>query len=268
MNQAFPFLSRYGYIVVFVWVLAEQIGLPLPAEPFLLVAGGMTGQRQLSFSPTILLAIVGSLLADIIWFEMGRRKGASVLSLLCRISLNPDSCVRHTLKIFSRYGAKTLLVAKFIPGINLIAAPLAGIYFLPRLRFLLFDVLGVCLWVGSFVGLGYLFSDQIVEIADSALELGTSLTKILVLGLALYIAWKYIQRRRFLSQLRIARISPEELKKKLDAGEAITIIDVRHALEFEAEPQTIPGALYLPFEKLQSDPFPIPPGQEVVLYCN
>jgi len=268
MNQAFPFLARYGYLVVFVWVLAEQMGLPLPAEPFLLVAGGMTGQRQLSLHLTILLAILGSLLADSIWFVMGRRKGASVLSLLCRISLNPDSCVRHTLKIFSRYGAKTLLVAKFIPGISIIAAPLAGIYLLPWLRFLLFDGLGVCLWVGSFVGVGYLFSDQIAEIAASALDLGTSLTKILVLGLVLFIAWKYIQRRRFLSQLRIARISPEELKKKLDAGEAITIIDVRHSLEFESEPQTIPGALYLPFEKLQNDPFPIPSGQEIVLYCN
>ena len=268
MNQAFPFLTRYGYIVVFVWVLAEQIGLPLPAEPFLLVAGGMIGERQLNFPLTFLLATVAALLADSIWYELGRRRGASVLSLLCRISLNPDSCVRHTLKIFSRHGARTLLVAKFIPGISIIAAPLAGIYFLPWLRFLLFDGLGVCLWVGSFLGLGYLFSDQIAQIAASALDLGTSITKILVGSLALYIGWKYVQRRRFLSQLRIARISPEELKKKLDAGEEITIIDVRHSLEFEAEPQTIPGALYLPFEKLQSDPFPIPPGREVVLYCD
>jgi membrane protein DedA with SNARE-associated domain len=268
MNQLFPFLTRYGYIVVFVWVLAEQIGLPLPAEPFLLVVGGMTGQRQLNFPWTFLLAAIGSLLADSIWFAMGRRKGASVLSLLCRISLNPDSCVRHTLKIFSRYGAKTLLVAKFIPGINLIAAPLAGIHSLPWLRFLLLDGLGVCLWVGSFSGLGYLFSDQIAEIAGYAMDLGTSLTKILVGALALYIGWKYVQRRRFLSQLRIARISPEELKRKLDAGETIVIIDVRHSLEFEAEPQTIPGALYLPFEKLQNEPFSIPPGREVVLYCS
>jgi membrane protein DedA with SNARE-associated domain len=268
MNQLFPFLTRYGYFVVFVWVLAAQIGLPLPVEPFLLVAGGMTGERLLNFPLTFLLAVVASLLADSIWFEMGRRKGTSVLSLLCRISLNPDSCVRHTLRIFSRYGAKILLVDKFIPGINVIAAPLAGIHSLPWLRFLLLDGLGVCLWAGSFVGLGYLFSDQIAEIAVLAMDLGTSLTKILVGALALYIGWKYLQRRRFLNQLRIARISPEELKKKLDAGEAIMIIDVRHSLEFEAEPQTIPGALYLPFEKIQNEPFSIPPGQEVVLYCT
>ena len=268
MNQLFPFLTLYGYIVVFVWVLAEQMGLPLPAEPFLLVAGGIIGERQLNFPLTFLLATVASLLADCIWFEMGRRKGASVLSLLCRISLNPDTCVRRTLGIFSRYGAKMLLIAKFIPGINLIAAPLAGIYSLPRLRFLLLDGLGVCIWVGSFLGLGYLFSDQIAEMAVYAMDLGTSLTKILVGALALYIGWKYIQKRRFLSQLRMARIGPEELKKKLDAGEAVMIIDVRHSLEFEAEPQTIPGALYLPFEKLQIESFSIPPGREVILYCT
>ena len=268
MNQLFPFLTRYGYIVVFVWVLAAQMGLPLPAEPFLLVAGGMTGERLLNFPLTFLLAVIASLLADSIWFGMGRRKGASVLSLLCRISLNPDTCVRRTLGIFSRYGAKMLLVAKFIPGINVIAAPLAGIYSLPWLRFLLLDGLGVSLWAGFFVGLGYLFSDQIAEMAVYAMDLGTSLTKILVGALALYIGWKYIQKRRFLSQLRMARISPEELKKKLDAGEELMIIDVRHSLEFEAEPQTIPGALYLPFEKLQIEPFSIPPGREVVLYCT
>lgn len=268
MNQLFPFLYRYGFIVVFVWMLAEQIGLPLPAEPFLLVAGGMAGEMQLNFPLTFLLAAVASLIADIFWFEMGRRNGASVLSLLCRISLNSDSCVRHTLRIFSRYGAKTLLVAKFIPGISIITAPLAGIHSLPWLRFVVLDGLGVCFWVGSFLGLGYLFSDQIAKIATSALELGTSLTEVLVGALLLYIGWKYVQRRRFLSQLRIARISPEELKRKLDAGEAIMIIDVRHSLEFEAEPQTIPGALYLPFEKLQSEPFSIPPDREVVLYCS
>ncbi len=185
MNQLFPFLSRYGYTVVFAWVLAEQIGLPLPAEPFLLVAGGMTGERQLSLAPTFLLAAIALLLADSIWFEMGRSKGASVLSFLCRISLNPDSCVRETLKIFSRHGAKTLLVTKFIPGINTVAPPLAGVYSLSWLSFLLFDGLGGCIWVGSFVGLGYLFSDQIADLAVLAMDLGTSLMKILVGALAL-----------------------------------------------------------------------------------
>ncbi len=268
MNQLFPFLSRYGYAVVFVWVLAEQIGLPLPAEPFLLVAGGAVGERALGLFPTFVLAAIACLLADCVWFEVGRRKGARVLSFLCRISLTPDSCVRHTLSIFSRYGAKGLLVVKFLPGISILAASLAGINAFSRPRFLLFDGMGGCIWVGCFVGLGYVFSDQIADIAAMAMDLGTSLMKILVIATAAYIAFRYIWRRRFLSQLRIARITPEELKTKLDSGAEVTIIDVRHPFEFEAEPLTIPGALYLPLEELQKDPPRIDPRREVVLYCN
>jgi hypothetical protein len=136
------------------------------------------------------------------------------------------------------------------------------------LRFLLFDGLGSCIWVGFFSGLGYVFREQMEEIAVSAMRLGASITEIAAGGLAIYIGWKYVQRRRFLRQLRIARIAPEELKKKLDAGENLLVLDVRQSLELEAEPQIIAGALYLPLEKLEKDPPVLPLDREVILYCD
>jgi membrane protein DedA with SNARE-associated domain len=268
MNQVIQFLLRHGYTLLFIWVLGGQIGLPIPAAPFLLAAGALAGEGQLNLAIAFALAVMASLLSDILWFQIGRHRGGSVLSLLCRISFNPDSCVRRTLDIFSRHGARSLLVAKFIPGINSVAAPLAGIFHMHLLRFLLFDGLGTCFWAGLFAGLGYLFSDQLEQVADSALRLGTFLLLALVGSLAAYSIWKYAQRRRFLRHLRIARITPEELKSKLDAGEDPMILDVRHSLEFKADPQTIPGALFLPLEQLEKGYPPMPRDREVILFCN
>lgn len=268
MNEVIQFLIRHGYTVLFLWVLGEQIGLPVPAAPFLLAAGALAGEGQLNFTIAFGLAVIASLLSDIIWFQIGRHRGGSILSFLCRISLNPDSCIRRTLDIFSRHGTRSLLVAKFIPGIGMVAPPLAGIFHMSLWRFLLFDGLGACFWAGSFAGLGYLFSDQLEQVAAYALRLGTLLLVVLVGSLAAYIAWKYAQRRRFLRHLRIARITPEELKSKLDAGEDPLILDVRHTLEFKAEPQTIPGALFLPLEQLEKGNPSIPRHREIILYCN
>jgi len=268
MNEAVQFLIHHGYAVIFVWVLAEQIGVPVPAAPLLLAAGVLAGQGLLNFTLAFILAVVASLISDLLWYQIGRYKGSSVLALLCRISLIPDSCVRQTADLFYRHGGRSLLVAKFIPGLSTIAPPLAGVFRMGLLRFLLYDGLGACLWVGLFAGLGVLFSDQIEEVASYAMRLGTSLVGLVFGSLAAYIAWKYIQRRRFLRHLRIARITPNELKHKLDAGEAILVLDVRHPLEFAAEPHTIPDALYLPLEDLDKGQQKIPRDRDVVLYCN
>jgi len=186
MNEIIRFLIQHGYTLLFVWVFAEQIGLPIPAAPILLAAGALAGQGWLNGSMAFGLAVMGSLLSDILWYLFGRLKGGSVLSLICRISLNPDSCVRRTLDVFSRHGARSLLVAKFIPGINTVAPSMAGIFHMHPLRFLLFDGLGTCFWVGVFSGLGYLFSDQLEQVAGYALKLGTLLLVVLVGSVALH----------------------------------------------------------------------------------
>jgi membrane protein DedA with SNARE-associated domain len=268
MSELLQFLIRHGYTVLFVWVLAEQVGAPVPAAPLLLAAGVLAGEGSLHFTLAFVLAVAASLISDSLWYLIGRLKGGSVLSLLCKISLKPDSCIRRTSDLFYHHGARSLLLAKFIPGLSTIAPPLAGVFRMSLWRFFLYDGLGACLWVGSFMGLGYLFSGQIEEVAAYAMKMGTTLTGLVFGGLAAYIIWKYVQRQRFLRHLRIARITPEELKRKFDAGEEVMVVDVRHPLEFAAEPQTIPGALYLSLEDLDQEHSKIPRDKDVVLYCN
>jgi len=268
MSGIIEFLIQHGYAVLFAWVLVEQMGLPLPATPVLFAAGALAGEGQLNLGFIFGLVVIAALISNVLWYQIGRWGGSSVLGLLCRISLNPDSCVRRASDLFSRHGARSLLVAKFIPGLAHIAPPLAGIFRMSLWRFLLFNGLGICFWVVLSVGLGYVFSDQVEQVASHTLRLGASLVIVIVGGLMAYIFWKYAQRRRSLRQLRFARIAPEELKRKIDAGEEITILDVRHPLQFKAEPHTIPGAIYLPLEQLSQVSRPFPSDREVVLYCN
>lgn len=268
MTETLQFLVQHGYTVLFVWVFVEQMGLPLPAPPLLLAAGALAGAEQLNLALATVLPSVAALLADTLGYELGRRRGTQILQLLCRVSLEPDSCVRRTQDVFARHGARSLLVAKFIPGLSTVAPPLAGIFRMRISRFLLFDGLGAFIWVGAFTGLGFLFRDQLERLAASAMGLGTGLVGILMVALAGYIGWKYVQRRRFLRELRIARMTPDELKQRLDVGEDVLIIDLRHSLDFEAEPVTIPGALQFSPDQLEQRHNQIPRDRDVVLYCT
>ncbi|HYL10149.1 MAG TPA: VTT domain-containing protein [Candidatus Acidoferrales bacterium] len=268
MNETLQFLARHGYSVVFVWVFGEQLGLPVPAVPLLLAAGALAGSGQMNLLAVAALAMVAAMASDSLWFQLGRRKGIKVLQLLCRISLEPDSCVRRTEGAFEKHGAKSLLIAKFVPGLNAAAPPLAGIFHMSRARFLLFDALGAALWVGTFIGLGYLFTNQISRVAGQAVRLGGGLLAIVAAAFGGYIVWKFFKRRKFIRELRIARIQPEELKRKLDAGEDIVIVDLRHSMDFEADPETVPGALHMDAAELDDYPHRIPRDREVVLYCT
>jgi len=268
MNETIQFLIRHGYTLLFFWILFEQLGLPIPAAPLLIAAGVLAGIGQLNFALVFGVSVVASLLSDHFWYQIGRYRGSKVLSLLCRISLDPDSCVRKTKEIFARHGARSLLVAKFIPGMTAVAPPLAGIFHMRPLRFLLFNGLGAFFWVGIFISVGYLFSHQIEHLAADTSGMGPWIGLIVPGCLAAYIAWKYIQRRRFLHQLAIVRITPEEVKQRLDAGEALLILDMRDALEFEIEPYTLPGAFQLPIEQLDEKHHEIPRDRDIILYCT
>lgn len=268
MDEAIRFLIRHGYAVLFVWVAIEQIGFPLPAIPLLLAAGALAGAGKLNLGLVLGTVVLGSLISDTAWYEVGRRKGMKVLNLLCRMSLEPDSCVRRTEDVFASHGARSLLVAKFVPGLSTAAPPLAGIFRMRRSRFLVFDGVGAVLWAGVFVGLGLLFSDQLERLAGQVARLGTWLAAILVGGLIAYILWKYVNRQRFLRRLRIARITADELKRKLDAGEDVMIVDLRHSMDFEAEPHVIPGAMRLSADDLDGRHHEIPRDRDIILYCT
>jgi membrane protein DedA with SNARE-associated domain len=268
VDETIQFLVRHGYTVLFVWVLAEQLGLPIPAIPTLLAAGALAGAGRLNVAFAVGLAVLASLLSDVAWYQIGRHRGAQVLRFLCRISLEPDSCVRRTEDVFARHGARSLLIAKFVPGLNTAAPPLAGVFRMHLPRFLLFDGLGALSWAGMFAGLGYLFSRELEQVASSVLRTGAWLVGAMAGMLVAYVGWKYLQRHRYLRRLRIDRIGQEELKRKLDAGENVVIVDLRHAIDFEAEPHTIPGALRVPPEELEQRHHEIPRDRDIVLYCT
>ena len=268
MQEVGQFLLKHGYAVLFALVFAEQIGLPLPAIPILLATGAMASTGHFSFTLALLVAGLAALLADWIWYQLGRHRGHSVLNLLCRISLEPDSCVRRTEDVFARHGARALLFAKFVPGLNVVAPPLAGMLRMRLGRFLVFDGLGALFWAGAFAGAGFLFASQLERAAAQAARLGAWLLVLLLAALAGFLGWKYAQRQRFLRQLLIARIQPKELMEKLEAGEEMVIVDLRHLITFEADGEKVPGALHLPPEELDARHHEIPRDRDVVLYCT
>ena len=268
VDSTLQFLIHHGYVVLFAWVALEQAGLPLPAVPVLLAAGALAGTGQMHLALILGTAVVASLVSDIIWYEIGRRRGPRVLQLLCRISLEPDSCVRDTEDLFARRGIASLLVAKFVPGLSTVAPPLAGITRMPLGRFALVDGLGALLWAAVFTGLGVLFRSQLEWLAALVVTMGSWLVAVLVGGLGAYLVGKVVARQRFLRRLRVARITPEELHQKLAAGDEIMVVDLRHALDVDADPVVIPGAVHVSVQDLEAGRLRIPRDREVILYCS
>jgi len=269
MSDTVQVLLQYGYVVLFGFVLAEQIGLPIPAVPVLLGVGALAGTGRMSLALALGAALAASLPPDLVWYELGRRRGGRILGLLCRVSLEPDSCVRRAENLFMRRGRKALLIAKFFPGLSTIAPPLAGVVGVGRWQFILFDSAGLVIWAGGWMSLGYVFSDALELVASRAARLGNYVLVIAGAALAAYVLVKYIQRRRFFRSLRIARITPDELKRRLDAGDAdLVVIDTRSALDVNTAPYTIPGALWIAAEEMDRRGREVPRDREIVLYCT
>jgi len=268
MHTTLEFVLRHGYTLVFLIVLMEQAGLPVPSIPILLAVGALAGAGKLSLPVALGLAVLASVIADSIWYELGRLRGHSILSLLCRISLEPDSCVRRTENTFAQRGARSLLVAKFIPGLSTAAPPLAGMLRMRLSRFYAWDAAGALLWAGAYAGCGFIFSAQLDRVLVHLQRLGSGLLALLLGGLAAYLGFKYYQRQRFIRELRIARITPEELKRGLDAGEDLVVVDLRHSVEFGADDAKLPGAIHLDPEEIEHSHVEIPRDRDIVLYCT
>ena len=268
MNQVLEFLLRHGYSLLFAWVLAEQAGLPLPSAPVLLAAGALAGRGRMYLPVAVAMPLLAAMICDTLWYILGRRRGAGILRLICRISLEPDSCVRRTQLSFERRGAWALVIGKFVPGLSAMTAPLAGISRMPWRRFALFDALGSLLWSCAYIATGLLFSSKLERALASLRFLGGGLMALLLAALGGYIVWKWQNRRRFLRKLRIARITPEELKRRMDAREDVIVVDLRHSLEYDAEPQTIYGAVHMDPADLEEAIEVIPRDREIVLFCS
>jgi membrane protein DedA with SNARE-associated domain len=267
-TESLEWLERYSVVVLPALVVTEQVGIPLPAVPALLAVGALAAKGRVSLLPVIGAIAVVALAVDLIWHELGRRRGARVLLGLCRLSLEPDVCVRRTENLFLRHGIRALLVAKFLPGLTTVMPPLAGIFGVPRLRFAVYDVAGVLLWAGLWAGTGYVFSETIEAVARRVADLGRNAGLLAAAALVGYIVLKGVRRWLFIRRLRVARISSEALKQKLDAGEDLAILDLRTALDVAATPHAIPGSRWITAEALDEHASEIPRDRELVLYCS
>jgi membrane protein DedA with SNARE-associated domain len=268
MTHIPPFMIEHGYAILFGVVFLEQTGLPVASVPVLLGIGALSADGQFSLVAALLLAVLASLLADTIWYELGRRRGFGVLRVLCKISLEPDTCVKRTTTAFRRHGSGTLVAAKFIPGFGAVATPMAGLLKMSPARFLVLDTTGVALWAGLYLGLGVVFSSQLEKVAAIIARTGSSFAVAAICLLGGYIGWKWVQRRRYLRQLETARITPEELYRRIQAGENIAILDLRHTPAIEAAGAKLPGALRFAPEDLELKHQEIPRDRDIVLYCT
>ena len=268
MNETLDLLVRHGIAILFAAVFIEQIGIPLPAAPWLLAAGALAGAGKMNWLLALGAAVSSSLLADLMWFYLGRNYGNRVLGFLCRISLEPDSCARRTQNLFVRHGMKGLVVAKFIPGLSTLAPPLAGSTGVTVPRYLFFDGLSSVLHGGCFILVGVLFSQQLEQVINALAGLGRSAFGVLVGLVALYISYRYFQRHRLLRELRIARITVDELHQKQEAGENPIILDLRPRIELEQNPSLIRGALHMSMDEVERRQHEIPRDRDVILYCS
>jgi membrane protein DedA with SNARE-associated domain/rhodanese-related sulfurtransferase len=267
MGFLIDLIEVYGLIAVFLNVLIEQAGAPVPAYPIMLIAGAFLDRGHYNVQQLLLAVVVASLIADLFWYEAGRRYGDRVLKMLCKISLSPDSCVRQTESIYTRWGAASLLVAKFIPGFASIASALAGVVGTSRTRFVVFDSIGAALWGGSAIGLGYLFRDAINDVLAVLERLGQIGIVLAVLAFAMFLATKWWQRVRLIKQLHMARITASELAQLMEDGVAPVVLDVRSDESRQRTgfiPNSKPVQQTSPDDGLEG----LPRDTEIIVYCT
>jgi len=264
MNETIEFLTQHGAAVLAATVFAEQIGLPVPAMPFLIAAGALVGTGQMTLGMAVALAVVAAMAGDQVWFELGRRRGRLVLNWLCRISLEPTSCVRRTEDFFARHGVRSLLIAKFVPGYSTIAPPLAGIVGLSVPQYLLFNGVGTLLWVGTGLAVGLAFSDQLEQALSMSAQIGPTVGLTVFVAAIGYVVYKAVHRYR--ADHRIPRVTVREVADKLAAGENPVFVDLR-SLAARQDTPGIPGAIALTLDELVATQHELPRDRDVILYC-
>jgi membrane protein DedA with SNARE-associated domain/rhodanese-related sulfurtransferase len=266
MSHLVALLQQFGLALVFINVLALQAGLPVPAYPVLIVAGAYAAMGGNPLWKLVAVGVLASLIADTLWYGVGRKFGMRVLSLLCKMSLSQDSCVRQTESIFQRFGPGSMVFAKFIPGFASVATALAGALRLPYWMFVLFDTMGAALWVGVGVGLGYLFRDAIEEVMAKLSSLGQYGLALIVAAFIVWILIKWFRRYMFIKQLRMDRVSVDELRDLIADHKVNAIVDVRSPLSQKATGR-IPGARTIDMQKIGQGFEGVSPEGEVVVYC-
>jgi membrane protein DedA with SNARE-associated domain/rhodanese-related sulfurtransferase len=271
MNAIVELLVKHGYSVLFASVFARQIWLPVPAILVLIAAGALAGSGRMTFVVALGLAIIACLLSDMVWYEAGRRWGDQILRFIYGLALDPDGAARRSKEAFVRHGLRTLMLAKFVAGLDAAAPSLAGLSGISRLRFIAFDAVGAAVWSGAYAGLGYVLGKD--RVAAYAARLGMFWVIVVLAALAVYVGHKLVRWHRIVREFRMAGISPEELKEKLDAGEEVMIVDLHGRRDGPRGHHGIPGAVCVDPHRLGQHDNPnqrasIPRDREVVLYCT
>ena len=274
MPIATEFFVHYATAILFVWVLAEQLGVPIPSIPVLLTAGTLSAAHRVHALPALLSVVIACVLADSLWFALGRRYGARVIRLLCRFSFEASTCIAKTEDYFSRRGAETLLFAKFVPGLSTVAPPIAGQAGMEYSRFLLYDVSGSLLWALSFFLAGRFFGDIARRSQVFFGLLSHFAAAVFVLMVVGFFLWRVVKQRRFVAKVRELRIDAADVKAMLDEaanGEVKCqpyIVDLRHPLDYLPDPRVLPGAVRIGPEQLAEQADRIPRDRDVILYCT
>jgi membrane protein DedA with SNARE-associated domain/rhodanese-related sulfurtransferase len=269
MQLLLSLVEHYGLWLVFANVLALQLGLPLPAYPTLILVGAITTRGDFSVPQVIGVAVLASLVADLAWYVAGARIGRRVLRLMCRLSLSPDSCVDQTERIYERWGAPSLMVAKFVPGFAAVATSMAGVIRTRLTSFLFFDAIGALLWSGVAVMLGWIFRDAVSEVIEVLERAGRWGLIALASGFLLYVAVKAMQRYRLIRTLRMARVSVDALHDMIKNDQRPLVVDVRSPASMKHG--RIPGAVWIDShafdESLRAGGLQDRAADEVIVYC-
>lgn len=268
MPVAISFFLQYGYLILFLWVMAEQLGMPIPSVPLLVTAGTLTATHKLSLPLVLISVLAGSLVSDTIWYFAGKRFGGAVVRLMCRLSLESSTCVRRTEDYFTKHGPASLLLAKFIPGLGTVAAPIAGQTGMGLRVFLSFDAAGVLIWSLVMTLSGRFFGDYLEHHPNALAWVGHFAGALFVLGILGFLGYRIFKQQKFLKEIRMARLEPSELKGMMDQGQQPYIVDLRHPLDYLPDPRVLPGAVRLTPDKLVEFSDGIPRDRDVVLYCT
>ncbi|HVY80181.1 MAG TPA: DedA family protein/thiosulfate sulfurtransferase GlpE [Steroidobacteraceae bacterium] len=261
-------IVQYGLALIFVNVLVERIGLPVPATPTLVLGGALAAVGQLSAGDVFGLAFVACVIGDTLWYGAGVVFGRRVISLLCRISVSPDSCVRLTETRFTQWGPLTLVCAKFVPGLSTVVRPLAGIIHLGWWRFELYNGIGTALWVGASVAAGWIFHDELNRLMTGLRDFGVVAFGIVAVLAGAFIAVKWWRRRRFARMLHSARITVQDLRELMSRKPAPIIVDLRSPMTRGQDGRRIPGARVLGLDELATRIEEFPHDRDIVFYCS
>jgi len=268
MEEMTSLLTQHGLALVFANVLLTQAGVPVPAIPILIVAGAFVAQGQIGPASLILVAVVASLIGDTLWYFAGRRYGYRILRTLCRVSIEPDSCVKQTENIFERWGAPSLMLAKYVPGFSTVAPPLAGTMRLGLAVFLAYSAVAALLWAGVPIALGAVFHAEVERALEWLGSMGTGAVAVIAAIVLVYAGVKAVQRFMLIRFLRMARISVEELRDLMRQESKPLVLDVRSAMARKLDPRRLPGAVAVDINAPQAALVAVPPDRDVVVYCS